>query len=429
MKSVLEYGAVGDGRTKETACIQAAIDTLSANGGGRLLFPAGTYLTGTLYMRDNVYLDIEPGAVILGSPDPKDYNAPDFCPQNRASVKEKASGAHLIVAVGVHNVGIVGGGRIDANRKAFYNVPREDHPWLFKLTEWRPSQMIFFCESRNITITGVELYNSCYWTCFLHGCVDVTISDLRIWNDQRTPNGDGIDIDCCQRVTVTNCNIDTGDDCITLRGNVDPLIEKRPCEQVTISNCILRTRCNAFRIGVGNGIVRNCTISNIVFWDTRTAVAINSKYGDLGSGVTIENIQFENLRMDCKRPIVINSNVCGVCGEEAKLIRNISFRHITGKACHSSFILGNADCMIKNISICDVDLDYWGGHDIATDRQWHRYGEWGIPRSAPNAFYAENVDGITFRDVHINIDASNAPWESKIRLLNCREGRASGREL
>ena len=430
MKSVREFGAVGDGWTKDTTAIQEGIETLARQGGGRLLFPAGTYLTGTLYLKSNVFLDLEPGAVILGSPDPADYNADDFCPQNRVFASEHVSGAHLITAVGEHNVGIVGGGRIDGNRQAFYNEQREDVPWLFKLTEWRPGQMIFLCECKNVTITGVELYNTCYWTCFLHGCQDVTISDLRIWNDQRTPNGDGIDLDCCQRVNVTNCNIDSGDDCITLRGCVDPLLEPRACEQVTISNCVLRTRCNAFRIGVGTGIVRNCTISNIVFWGTRTAVAINSRYTPASAGVTIENIQFENLRMDCKRPIVITSYVRGVCDEESKLIRNISFRHITGRATHSSLILGNTDRQVKNISICDVDMDYWGGADNADDGQYHRYGEWSTPRSAPNAFYAENVDGITFRDVFVNVDGADASrWEAKFRLVNCREGRAAAKEL
>ena len=95
MKSVREFGAVGDGWTKDTTAIQEGIETLARQGGGRLLFPAGTYLTGTLYLKSNVFLDLEPGAVILGSPDPADYNADDFCPQNRVFASEHVSGAHL----------------------------------------------------------------------------------------------------------------------------------------------------------------------------------------------------------------------------------------------------------------------------------------------------------------------------------------------
>ena len=88
MINARDFGAAGDGVRKDTAAIQSAIDFATANGGGKVHFAPGTYLTGTIYIKDNVFLDLEPGATILGSPDKEDYNADDFCPQNSVFAAE-----------------------------------------------------------------------------------------------------------------------------------------------------------------------------------------------------------------------------------------------------------------------------------------------------------------------------------------------------
>ena len=137
----------------------------------------------------------------------------------------------------------------------------------------------------------------------------VTASVLLGWNDYYTPNGDGIDIDCCRFVTVSDCIIHSGDDCITLRGLDWKL--KKACESVTVTNCILGTRCNAFRVGVGTGTIRNCTGSNIIIRDTRTGIQINSRYNRKEEGVMIENILFRDLLMDVKRPLAVCSDIWG----------------------------------------------------------------------------------------------------------------------
>ena len=103
MNNILDFGAVGDGVTDNTAAIQRAIDA-----GGVVYVPSGVFVTGTIYLRSNGGLELAPGAVLLGSPDKSKYNAPDFCPQNAPSISEKASGAHLIVALEVENVVIRG---------------------------------------------------------------------------------------------------------------------------------------------------------------------------------------------------------------------------------------------------------------------------------------------------------------------------------
>ena len=411
MVNVRDFGAVGDGRTKDTAAIQKAIDA-----GGMVHFPPGVYLSGTLYLKSNGGLDLDPGAVLLASPDKEDYNADDFCVQNSFSVKERASGAHFIVALEQKNIVIRGGGIIDGNRKAFYNEVWKEHPTVFKLTDWRPGQMVYFCECENVRITDVELNHAPYWTLFLHGCERVNVHGVRIWNDFRTHNGDGIDLDCCRYVTVSGCIIHSGDDCITFRGDDRKLKRKQPCENITVTNCILETRCNAFRVGVGNGLIRNCTVSNIIIRNTRTGIQVNSRYSPKSEGVTIENILFSDILMDVKRPVAVCSDVRGSHDEPIKPIRNLVFRNLNGTASWSNFVESNRRGDIRDIVFSGVKLKYSGGEDVKGGPGLI-YAEFGT-QNAPAAFHLTNTEKVTFRDVKIEWDTDSPNWKYGIMADN-----------
>jgi polygalacturonase len=131
--------------------------------------------------------------------------------------------------------------------------------------------MVFFCRCTNVTVRDVRLVNSPYWTLLLLGCTRARIRGLSISNPPQTPNGDGIDIDCCREVTVSDCIVTSGDDSITLRAHSALLGEHaQACRDVTITNCVLSTPCNAVRVGVGDGEIRNCTLSNLIIDDTQT---------------------------------------------------------------------------------------------------------------------------------------------------------------
>ena len=174
MNNVKDFGAVGDGVTMDTAAIQRAIDA-----GGVVNFPPGTYLTGTLYLKSYGGLHLEMGAKIVASGNPADYNADDFCVQNRPRPHEEASGAHLICGVEVTHVVISGDGMIDGSRKFFQHTPLPSGK--YEIDKWRPAQMIYFVESDHITVRDVELVNVPYWSLLFHGCDDVSARGLKIF--------------------------------------------------------------------------------------------------------------------------------------------------------------------------------------------------------------------------------------------------------
>ncbi len=365
---VRDFGTVGDGRHKDTQAIQSTINACSASGGGVVRIASGTYLSGTLYLADNIELRIECGAMIIASPERCDYNADDKYPENTAFAKEHVSGAHLIVAYKTINTSITGHGTIDGNSKVFVDICSEDatHSYRWKESSfiqrgWRPGQMIFFCKCRNVTVRDVTLLNAPYWTLFFFGCETVKASALTITNPAMTREGDGIDIDCCRGAVVSDCIIRTGDDCITLRGNCGLLGEDKPCEDVVVTNCVLSTPCNAFRIGVGDGIVRNCVISNIVIDEARTGINIVCNYmGLFPHGVRIENISISNVVMNVVMPANID---CGEGTDAPAGLHDIILSDFRVTADAGFFIGGSPDLPATGIRLRNWDMTLRGGAD------------------------------------------------------------------
>ena len=437
MHNVREFGAKGDGVTKDTGAIQKAIDA-----GGMVCFPPGVYLSGSLYLKSNGGLFLEPGAVLLASPDKEDYNADDFCEQNSPGTSEHASGAHFLIALEQENIVLCGGGRIDGNRKSFYGEDREEDCTKGPLRKtdpltgvhyvayekfgrredisWRPAQMIYICESRNIQIRDLQLDDAPYWTCFLHGCEDVQIRGLRILNDQRGHNTDGIDIDCCRRVNISDCIIDSGDDCITLRGNDRKLKNKRPCEYVTVTNCVLHSCANGIRIGVGDGIIRNAVFSNIVFHHCGTAVNICSNFStDPARGAEISRISMVNLQMEAMRAFLINCQVRGSTPEEpAKEVRDIHIRQVRGTVWRPCLICGSAGKGMKDIVLEDVELDI-ETELASSDNHLGPWGEFGS--SNPECvIYIAHAEGVRLERFKVNWKKTVGGWTYGVLTCNSR---------
>lgn len=404
--SITDFGAIGDDQTTNTETTQAAIDKCHSNGGGRVVVPPGIFIIGSIFLKDNVDLHLLPGAELKGSPDISDYCADDCFEQNQFSVSENVTGAHLIMVIEATNVSITGRGRINGNSAAFFGPP-SDLKFNFSITDRRPGQMVCFIECRDVCVEGVELNDAPYWTLFVHGCEMVTITGVRISNDRRTPNGDGIDIDCSRNVTISDCLISSGDDSITLRGCNKPLKDKsRICENVMVTNCVLSSPCNAIRVGVGEGVIRNCSLSNLVISDSRTGICLISCYGQRDKlGATIQNIKFSNITMDVVMPFYIASRL-----EATAPVENITFDNITATASKTSVVSGNEKSMVRGVSFRNTNIEVNGGRDFM-DEEMAQTDIRERSKGINAAFLVSNTDEVRFIDFTLKWGKLDAPWE------------------
>lgn len=360
MRNIKDYGAVGDGVTLDTQAIQKAIDL-----GGMVYIPEGTYRTGTLYLKSNGGLHLAAGAVLVASHEREDYNSDDFCLQNAVFTGEKVTGAHLICAVEQENITIEGRGTIDGQGDFWMNENNTQPGWPneedrdYIANENRPGQMIFICECQNVHITDVNIVNGPYWHLFFHGCDNVHARGLTIKGDRPRWTNDGIDIGCCSRVTVSDCVIEVGDDAITLRGYDAPLKTKKVCERVTITNCVLHShRDYGIRIGVGDGLIRDCTISNITV-DAPNYVGIGmlGRWSDTSlTASSIENICISNVTVHSRCPI----EICVAYGESPLphecYIKNILMNNVMLFTEKNNILKGFPGTSLENIIMNNVIL-------------------------------------------------------------------------
>lgn len=365
MRDIRDYGAIGDGETLDTAAIQRAIDD-----GGMVYIPAGTYRTGTLYLKSNGGLHIAAGATLSASRSYDDYNEWDFCPQNWRSAAEHANGKHLIVAVEQENIFIEGQGTICGEGSYFVHdvhpeptyPPEENYSFVPNPETLRPSQMLFLCECKNVKISVVTLLDSPYWHLFLYGCEDVVVHGLTIRGERKRWTNDGIDIDGCCGVTVSDCLIDVGDDGLTLRaagcGDTYSFQHKENiCERVTVTNCVIHShRANGVRIGVGAGVIRNCTLTGLdieaPFW---AGFEINCKWAPHSPYCTsIENILCANIQLRARMAFDIVSAFGEVAPDSGCYIRNLLFQNILLSQKDISPIHAMPNAPVENIFFRDV---------------------------------------------------------------------------
>ena len=251
--NIIQYGARADYKTINTKSIQSAIDDCYKSGGGRVIVPTGGFITGTIYLKTNVTLFLEKGATLYGSIDSIDYplNAPASIKSlntHSANGKPKRNFA-LIYAESQDNIGISGEGTINGNG----NQP------LWQRGDNGPNRpkLIFFISCRQVVVENVQLTNSAFWMQDYEGCDGVRIKGITVVNHANW-NNDGIDIDS-KNVTVSDCNIDSDDDGICLKS----YLNDRPCENVSVTNCVVASNCNAIKMGTPGYVgFKNITISN-----------------------------------------------------------------------------------------------------------------------------------------------------------------------
>ncbi len=357
--SIADHGAVNDGKTINTAAIQATVDACAAAGGGTVLVPPGVWVTGSIQLKSHITLRLENGAVLKGSGNLHDY------PPNGFKHPEMRETTCLLWAIGQNDVTLCGDGTIDLNDRPFFDwtllrtgLPKDEDS---QLADWqrkqcvvtalaRPSQPLFFHECRHLQIKGITIRNSPCWTLVLSCCRDVQVLGARIINDPQVPNNDGIHISGSKNVVISNCIIRGGDDAIACTGITDPA---SVCEDIAISNCILTSRSAGLRIGYSSGKVRNVTASNLILKDCNRGILVQAGDGGWVHDVAIDNVVMHT-RMTAGawwgkgEPLVISA-----ADSDSARISNIDISHVRASAENSILVVG------RNHNVSNVNLDDW----------------------------------------------------------------------
>lgn len=330
--NITDFGAIADGQSVNTMSVQSAIDRCSVTG-GRVLIPRGEFVVGTLNLKDNVCLYLEEGAVLKGSKKLSDY------PYKTTSIRffgEDWAHYVLIHADHVKNVSIEGHGTIDGQGASFPLFSRKK-PGKYKN---RPF-LLWFVGCQNVSVKDVKLRNSGFWMQYYLCCRKVKIDGIDVFN-HANKNNDMIDIDGCKDVVISRLTGDSDDDGITLKSTNNMINEN-----ITISDCIISSHCNALKLGTESvGGYRNVTISNIIIRpSSMKSVMSGSPEGisgvalEVADGGIMENVSINNVVIDSVEvPLFVR-----LCNRARKSIpeaptpsigkiRNITLSNITGRS-------------------------------------------------------------------------------------------------
>ncbi len=424
--NVKEFGAAGDGTTLDTPAINRTINACRHAGGGLVVFPAGKYVTGTFEMFSDMTLEVQTGAVILGSTNLSDYGLKATYGIDESQIGQSGEGLHagIIVANHAENLAIVGHGVFDG-RGTYFVDPKVSHggepsdfekrytrqgadfaqmgsgvgdgpvkPWM----PWtnRPGVMITFANCTNVSLRDVTIRDSHNWTINIGHCRNVVVSAVTVLNNLLLPNNDGLDISA-ENAHISDCTIVAGDDAIAANR----------CKNLTVANCTLSSRSSGIRFGSNT----NCVFENLVISDSNRGIAI---YGSADtawfSDINIQSRLFNGHWWGKAEPIYLSVSPEAAVSAQ---IRNIHFSNIDADAESGIMIYGTAASHIHNISLDGINLRLRGGVNsglVGGNFDLRGLGggmDTAIFKHDIPAFYAQYVDGLQIHDFVIQ-------WESNL---------------
>ena len=384
--SVRKYGAVGDGKTLDTAAINEAVEACAKAGGGQVLLPPGTYLSGTVVLKSDVTLKLDAGARLVGCDDLDQYRhftAPAGTPEARSPKWHRA----LVLGVGVKNVTITGQGVIDGNK---VHDPHGEE-------KMRGPHTIIFGNSRNVRIRGVDITDSANYAIMIEFSSQVEVRDVKV-----TGGWDGVHFRGwadrpCRNLSIVDCQFFTGDDSIA----------GRYAEDLLITDCVVNSSCNGIRIigPVRNMIVHDCLFYGPGIHPHRTQDRHNMLAGIilqpgawdrcdgaledvLISDVTMKNVQ-SAVTLYLSRP-----------GNTADGI-TVSRLSATGVYAASASVEGWSETAVGRVVLRDVSIEYAGGGTAEEGREPARKPHVGV-RSLPAwGLYAQNVGELVLENVRL----------------------------
>lgn len=400
--TVSEFGAVGDGKTVNTTAIQSVIDRCATNGGGVVVVPGGTFVSGAIFLKPKVSLEILKGGVLKGSQNTNDYPWIN----TRIAGLEMKWPAALVNADGLTGLKLSGGGTIDGSGERWWKEywdarakePNRIDPH-FKIA--RP-RLVHVINSTNVVVQGLTLKNSAFWNLQLTYCEGVEVREVTVRapvKPIRAASSDGIDVDSSRDVLITGCDIECADDAICLKSgrDADGLRVNRPTENVVIENCRVGNAAGMVVFGsetaggIRNVTVRDCRADagceEVVRFKTR-----------MGRGGVVEDVLYENITaVGTARVFNFNMDAFSTTWlpeefttpvppeQGTPTFRNIVVRNLRATDCESAGrIVGLAEAPLRNLKLENVTIE------------------------ARRGFTVENTTGLQFENVKLNGKPLNA---------------------
>jgi Glycosyl hydrolases family 28 len=426
--NIIAFGAKGDGITINTTQIQSAINAAHSNGGGRVVVPSGSFLSGSLVMKSGVELHLLENAILLGSTDPAHY----------IRINRRKG---LVMADSQNNIAITGKGGIDGQGRglalhidSLFYAGRIDST-SYDFANRRPKEplrphLIEFVNCKNIRVRNVTLKNASSWVQVHDRCENIVIDS--VWTESDAYwNNDGIDIEDCRKVRITNCYVNVADDGICLKSQSPD----HYCDSIYIAHCAVRSSASAIKFGtVSHGGFKNVTIEHIKVYDTfRSVVAIECVDGGFLENVLVDSVQAVNtgnaifIRLGDRNPSRPPGTLRNVAIKNMKV--QVTFERpdyaydIRGPALpyfHNIFpssITGIPGHPVENVTLENIEIIYPGRgnnglanmplsrldavpENITSYPEYSMFGElpaWGL--------YVRHMDGLTMKNINLSIEA------------------------
>lgn len=431
---VRSFGAKGDGVAIDTAALQRAINAAAKSGGGTIVFPAGTYLSFSLQLRSHITLQFNTGSTLLAAtPDftqsSAHYNPPEAQPANIIPYQDFGHNHwhnSLLWGEDLDQVAIVGDGLLWGRGLNKGDGPNEER-------SGAGNKLIALKNCRNVLLRDLSMRDAGHFGVLASGVDNLTIDNLRI--DTRR---DGIDIDSCRNVHISNCTVNAPwDDAIVLKSSYS-LGDVRPTEQVTIIGCtvtgsyqmgsLLDATYLPFpdvipedrpslvgRIKIGtetNGDVRNVVVSDCIFEGCH-GIAVESEDGGHVSDVRFSNITMHNL-LGPPFFIRLGSRLRGPAGTSIGSIERIDFNAIdcgNSTSTQCSILSGVPGHSIRDVSFVNIRIHHQGGGVERTEKIPEAEKDYPDPQmfgaTPANGFFIRHMDGLQMRDVSISAEAKD----------------------
>lgn len=417
--NVRHFGASGEKSQVVTEVIQEAIDACTEAGGGRVYFPPGDYTSGTLILKDHVTLHLEAGATIWASQRIEDLNFDLTYKEEdagRANVPGQTGATPvLIYADGAKHIGITGKGTIHGDAERDYKDLKSVDGFIAEITENAKEAgvemkryykrdpytvLVYLKNCEFVTVRDISLKESMDWMMHIMWSRRIFIDNVYIESSlEAGVNSDGIDLDGCQDVVISNCVISTGDDAIVLKTTINNG-QSQPCENITVSNCVVTSTSSGLKLGTeSHNDFRNIHFNNCVVHNTNRGLSIVIRDGGVA-----ENIVFSDITLETNRKhfnwwgngdpiwlVLLKRNPDSKLG----MIRNVTFQNIIAHGQGTSKIEGFEGRSLENIKLKDV--------------QFFVYPEDYPDKRTDDAFMARRVNNLSLENVEVSWHYEDEP--------------------